>query len=140
MSERPLLVVVIVRDAGLRSSLAAQLGGMGVNLLTAEATNSRGFDRRLVRAPSILIIDEEEIAGDQGNWIEGQWLDRAWDKVVVLSYDCTVPANDGNWLVYVDKHSPAQALAELLSGWTGQEVKTPGCAAPWFEVQMLGSA
>jgi hypothetical protein len=140
VSERPLLVVVIVRDAGLRSSLAAQLGGMGVNLLTAEATNPGGFDRRLIRAPSILIIDEEEIAGDQGSWIEGQWLDRAWDRVVVLSDDAPVPVGDDNWLVYVDKHAPMRALSELLGRWTQQEHQANDGVAPWFEVQMLGSA
>lgn len=139
MAKRPMLVVVVVEDPGLRSALAAQLALSGINLLTAESFESDIIERRMIRQPSMLIIDEEGIEGDPGVWVERQWLDRAWERVVVLTVDMPAVADTTEWLVHLDRRWPAREIAGRVAEWADPaarsetpllrfEVETPGNA------------
>lgn len=138
VAQRPMLVVVVVQNPGLRSALAAQLVGSGVNLLTAASFDSDVVERRMIRQPSMLIIDETGIDGDPGAWIERQWLDRAWERIVVLTLDAPLIAAEGDWLIYLDKKASARTIADQVVTWAGAEQATP--PAGRFAIETPGNA
>lgn len=115
MPVRASLIVVIVRDAGLRSALAARLALSGITLLTARAY--RQVRRQRLAEPAVLLIDEAAMAGAEGDWVEALWLERRWARVIVLTMDGAVPASDRDWLRYVDRNSIAGSIDTLLAEW-----------------------
>ncbi|UZK67481.1 hypothetical protein [Sphingomonas sp. M1-B02] len=117
MAQLPMLVVLIVRDETLRSVLAGRLARAGINLLTADSGDERLFRRRMVRGPTMLVIDEAGIAGNPGQWIEAQWRKGSWRRIAVLTTVAPIPANDEDWLVYVDRDSATSELNALIDRW-----------------------
>jgi hypothetical protein len=107
-----MLVVAIVRDLALGSVLAAELASRGANLLSA--TCYAPIARRRLSEPAILIVDEAAMEGEQGDWIAALWQEQRWSRVVVLTIDAPLPASDRDWLVFADRASAAQTLAQLV--------------------------
>jgi hypothetical protein len=114
MPARAILVVVIVRDSALRSALAAHLALLGVQVLTAAGP---GEAWRRLGDSAILVIDEADMAGDRGEWIDALWDESCWQRIAVLTIDAPVSAEDRDWLLYVDKDSPADAIARIIGDW-----------------------
>ena len=139
VAKRPMLIVVVVQEPGLRSALAAQLAVIGVNLLTAASFDSDILERRMIRRPSMLIIDEAGIAGDPGTWIERQWLDRAWERIVVLTPNVPLITAEEDWLIYLDKRAAARTIADRAAAWAGAQQELPP-AGLRFAVEAFGNA
>src|SRR5882757_5812336 len=75
------LLVLIIRDHGLRSSLIGRLSLRGENLLTIERDPQDPELARLARPPAILIIDTE-ILGDR---LPALRQGSHWEAIVVLA-------------------------------------------------------
>jgi hypothetical protein len=121
MAAPAILVVVAVRDAGLRSALAAHLSLDGFELLTASGIGYGLLGSTMVRAPAILVIDETLIPCDPDRWIEKQRSLGDWRHLVVLTGAAPRPVDGGAWLVRIAGSNARKLLSELLAGWANDE-------------------
>ncbi len=112
MARPSFLLVVVVRDPSLRAALAGELGRTGIRLIVP-GSDPHG----LIRGPRVLLLDEGGLAGEAGQWIEAQWLAGRWRRVAVLTVDAPVPADDREWLVFVEHGSVADRLSGLIGEW-----------------------
>lgn len=118
MAARPLLVMLIVRDAGLRSALAARLSE-GFDLLTAARWESVA-GRRVVRPPSVLVIDAESIVDlDIDLLVERHGLAR----IVALSANAP-PTVDGR-LIHISSRGAIDSLSQLFTGLIDSDQSAP---------------
>lgn len=113
---KAVLVVLVIRDAGMRSMLTAQIAAAGAHLLTAEDA-AELLARRLVRRPSLLVLDEADIEGDPLRWLERQWSHGEWSQVAVLTVESPAPASAQEWLHYLPRAQAAASVAALLRDW-----------------------
>jgi hypothetical protein len=94
MAAQALLVVVVVRDTGLRSALAAHLSLDGHDLLTASNIGYGLLGSAMIRAPSIVVIEEALIPLDAERWIERQRAAGEWLRLGVLSDAAQSPGEE----------------------------------------------
>ena len=120
MAAQAILVVVAVRDAGLRSALAAHLSLDGFELLTASGIGYGLLGSKMVRSPSVLVIDEGLIPCDPDRWIESQRSVGGWQHLVILNGATPTPVNGGEWLVRIAARNARRLLSELLADWARQ--------------------
>ncbi|MEI9928428.1 MAG: hypothetical protein WDN44_12945 [Sphingomonas sp.] len=85
MPAKVVTIVGVIADSGLRSALAARVVSAGIDLLTASAY--RHLPVRPLRDPTLLVVDEAAIAGEESGWIEGIRDDPRWLRVIVLALD-----------------------------------------------------
>lgn len=121
MAALAILVVVVVRDAGLRSALAAHLSLEGYDLLTASGIGYGPLGSAMIREPSILVIDEALIPCDPDRWIEKQQALGGWRHLVVLTRSAPAPVDGADWLVRISQRNARKLLSELLTGWVKAE-------------------
>lgn len=111
------LLVLIVREAALRSTLVARLAMRGATVWTG-----RAFDEKRpasARAPAVLITDEESIEHHPGG-AAALSRDAQWRKVVVLTRGGE-PASEDARLFYLARGGAAPALTRLLEDWAAQD-------------------
>jgi hypothetical protein len=128
MAAQAILVVVVVREAGMRSALAAHLSLDGFELLSASNIGFGLLGSTMIREPSVLVIDEALIPCDAETWIEKQRSVGNWRHLVVVNGITPVPVDGASWLIRISHHNARQMLSELLRGWVNDESllgKTP---------------
>jgi hypothetical protein len=106
-----LLLVLVVRDVALRSTLVARLAMDGATVWTAQR-----FDEKLpasIRTP-VLVTDTESVEAHPGGAAVLR-DDARWRMVVVLTADAA-PAIDDARLLHVECSEAAAALTQLLAG------------------------
>lgn len=112
---REKLIVLVVRDDGLRAMLAGELASAGMNLVTASGCGCGcGCGERPAGRGDVLVIDERAIDGDREQWIEAQRLGGRWQRLVVLTSDSPAATGERDWLFHVERDSAAAWFAELL--------------------------
>lgn len=121
MAAQAILVVVVVRDAGLRSALAAHLSLAGLDLLTASSIGYGLLGSTMIREPSVLVIDEALIPCDAETWIEKQRSVGNWRHLVVVNGVTPVPVDGASWLIRISHRNARPMLSELLAGWVNDE-------------------
>lgn len=119
MATQAILVVVVVRDPGLRSALAARLSLDGFDLLTASGIGYGLLGSPLIRPPAVLVIDEALIPGDPDRWIETQRNIGEWRGLAVLTAAGQVPGDD--WCHRIAPRSARKAVSELLLRFANDE-------------------
>lgn len=112
----PLLVVLIIRNAGLRSSLSARLELAGVEVVSAAEFRDPALERRL-RARAVLVLDEEVVADEAGDWLAALRTEAQWSRIVVLVEAGDGPAGPDDRLVRIERRTAAAELARLLPQW-----------------------
>lgn len=103
MPDKELLLVLIVREAGPRSALAAKVAMAGVSAITAGALDDPQLDR--LRMPAVLIIDSALVGASE---IDQLLADPRWRRVILLGETAgegTPPS--------VERMSAARAVSEL---------------------------
>ena len=121
MAAQAILVVVVVRDAGLRSALAAHLSLDGLELPTASDIGYGLLGSAMIRPPSILLIDDSLIPCDSERWIENQRNLGDWRHLVVLTGAAPAAVDGSQWLVRIGQRNARNLISELLIGWVGDE-------------------
>ncbi|MDF7776568.1 hypothetical protein P1X14_15030 [Sphingomonas sp. AOB5] len=107
---------MIVRDAGLRSALVVRLSE-SFDLLTAARWDAGLAARALVRAPAVLVIDEQALVEDAFSWVELLAGDHGFARIVVITADA--PANPEPQLVMqVDRETAMAGLPQIFSDLT----------------------
>ncbi|MCW3847435.1 hypothetical protein OF829_09285 [Sphingomonas sp. LB-2] len=121
MAAQAILVVVVVRDSGLRSALAAHLSLDGLDLLTASGIGYGLLGSSMIREPSVLVIDEGVIPCDAERWIETQRSLGNWRHLVVVNGITPTPVNGAEWLIRISHRNSREILSELLADWVKDE-------------------
>ena len=114
MASETLLLVLILREAGLRSTLVARLSLAGADVLTADDFNDPRLARHKKR-PLVLIADEAAVDAHSGG-CDGLLEDPRWQRLVVLSPGAC-PASDDPRLVRMPRADAAKTIAKLLPEW-----------------------
>jgi hypothetical protein len=107
------LLVLAIREAGLRSALAAQLALSGANLITTEDVDNPALLRG-VRRPAVLVLDGAMAAERPTAWIETALEDLRWLQIVLLAggYAKAHPK-----LLCLEAKHAVRALAEKIPHW-----------------------
>ena len=111
MAARAVLVAVIIRDAGLRSALTAQLALQGVDLLTGASLAA--VARSKPGQPAILVVDERD-AEDERELLETLRLERNWQRILVLAGDAPRRASGHAELIHVGTNSLRAAITQAI--------------------------
>jgi hypothetical protein len=113
------LLVLIIREAGLRSMLAARLSLVGADLVTAMDIHDPAVQRN-VRGPAVLVLDEDAVAGRSAEWLDAVVAEPQWDHVVVLTGRSPAGAA-GDRLVFLERATAPATLAALVAQWRDAE-------------------
>lgn len=114
MVSETLLLIVIVRETGLRSTLAARLSLAGADLLSARDFRDARVGRYKKRA-LILITDQAAIDEHDGGW-DGLRADPRWLRLVVVSPRESAPSEDPR-LIHIQRANAVNRIARLLPEW-----------------------
>jgi len=113
---KSLLIVLLVRDAGVRSTMAARLSMHGVDVLTASEFHDPVMHR--TRGRAVLVTDEAIAAEDRAEWAEALQDEARWLRIVVLTAEPPEPSGPDDRLVFVQQQHAAAQLVALLPEWT----------------------
>jgi DNA-binding response OmpR family regulator len=106
------IILLVTRDAGLRSAIAAALGIAGIAIITVDDCSGGRVGVHLRRAAA-LIIDEELSHSDRKAWI-GDLRQRAHPaKLILLTSEPTGDWGDDD-IALVAKAQAAPAILDLL--------------------------
>ncbi|MDP5281223.1 hypothetical protein Q9Q95_20020 [Sphingomonas sp. DG1-23] len=110
------LVVVIVREAAVRSTLVARLAMSGANMCTAQH-----FDERhpaSLRGTAAMLITDRAAIDAHPDGAAALLCDPQWSRIVVLTHDAAATSEDPR-LLYLAP-GDAAALTRLVSDWRGE--------------------
>ena len=116
------LLVLIVGDAALRSTLTAQLSLAGYELITASKVQDPGL-QQAVRWRAALVMDGAAIASRSQEWIETLLVDW-WRVVVLVPEGADAPGPDARWQS-VDAAALPATLAALAEAWRADQSQDP---------------
>jgi hypothetical protein len=106
------LIVLIVRDGGLRSALIARLSLQGESLVTLDADPEDPKVHRIAPAPRILVIDKAVL----GERLATVVASNHWRGVIALSEDVE-EAEAGDPLCIVPRGQALAGVTEALGRW-----------------------
>jgi len=110
MSGINVLLVLVLREAALRSTLVARLAMGGATVWTAQR-----LDEKLpasIRTPAVLVTDAESVGAHPGGAVVLR-DDPRWRMVVVVTAD-VVPESPDARLVYIPHGDAMAALTRAL--------------------------
>ena len=110
MPGRAILVVVAVRDPGLRSLLAAELSVVGVELLTASHYLHVPAQ---AREPGIAVVDLSDMEPDPAMWLETLAAEKRWPRLAIVD-DRAAEVAAGRWPVRVSRREAPGILRHIL--------------------------
>lgn len=117
VSQSDVLLILVLREAGLRSTLSARLSFAGADVITAQGLHDPALTRG-ARRPAVLVLDEDAIASRSDEWLEALVGDPHWHEVVVLAATASLPpARAGGRLLYLDRATASTGLAAHLPRW-----------------------
>ena len=108
-----MLLVLAVQEAGLRSTLAAQLAMAGASLITAKDVDDPAVTRG-VRRPAVLVLDAETVTGKSEAWLADTLEDPRWHQVVALTPNPPAPHPK---LMHCAPGNAVSVLTEKLPQW-----------------------
>lgn len=116
------LCVLIIRDVGLRSSLAARLELSGADVVSAREFRDPALERGdTARGRAVLVLDEDVVADEPADWLGVLEDECYWSRIVVLVREPRAPAGSDDRLLYLDRRTASAELATLLPAWRARE-------------------
>lgn len=109
-----ILLAIIVRDAGLRSLLAARLSMAGVDLVTGESFATLKIPRRPKQ--SVVLIADQAAADAHEGGAAGLVADPRWRQVVLIA-DAEISLAGNPRMMRVRRAGALAAIAALLPDW-----------------------
>jgi hypothetical protein len=106
------LLVLIVEDVGLRSSLIARLSLAGESLVTLDGDPADPLLARIAPPPAILIIDAETV----GQRLEALSEGGRWNGIIVLASEGSEPTGTDQVRI-VDRRLALAGITETLASW-----------------------
>ena len=121
MPTNEVLLVVAMRELGMRSMLAGRLALIGADVMTAEDVDDPVLDRA-VRRRAVLIVEEAMVASHGTNWIETLLADPRWHCIVLLGSAAASPALGGDpRVIRLGLADAASTIAGLLPRWNAEQ-------------------
>lgn len=114
MPNKSALLIVVVRERGLRSALVARLSLAGADLVTLDDIDDPALER-VIRSPAVLVIDEALAAEHSDAWLESLLADPRWRSLVLLTVDPPSQTATDPRILRVAYSNAAAAIAELVS-------------------------
>ncbi|MEP9359827.1 hypothetical protein [Sphingomonas sp. KR3-1] len=111
MSPTVPLLVLVVREAGLRSTLVARLSMAGGDVVTVDNLDDPRVERWLAKRP-VLIVDDAALAGRHGGEAALRG-DPRWRAVAVVGGQ----AAEGAAIPRIAPADSASVLEAMLAGW-----------------------
>jgi hypothetical protein len=111
VSPRFPLLVLVAREAGLRSTLIARLSMAGADLVTIDNLDDPRVERWLAKSP-VLIIDEAALATRPGGEAALR-ADPRWCAIAVVGGAATDAAHPPR----IPRDDPASAIEAMLPDW-----------------------
>jgi hypothetical protein len=106
------LLVLIIEDVGLRSSLIARLSLAGESLVTLNGDPADPLLGRIAPPPAILIIDAETV----GQRLEALSEGGRWNGIILLTPGAAEPAGMDQVRI-VDRRLALAGITETLASW-----------------------
>jgi hypothetical protein len=116
---KTVLLVLAVREPGLRSILAAQLSLPGVDLVTAQDVDGPAL-RRSVRRPAVLVVDAATVEERSTEWLNALLAEPHWRCIMVVTRGISEPCGETR-LEYIDKSAVPKRICELLPVWLAED-------------------
>jgi hypothetical protein len=111
MAAWPVLVVVAIGDAVLRSALVRRLAMHGAEVLSVSGWNEALLRGPMIRPQSILIVDEA--ACEHAHSINREWEDGCWRRIVMLTASAS---DDGRKpLIQAERCAPEAVLSAVFA-------------------------
>lgn len=104
-----MLVILMVREAGLRSALAARLALSGIDVVSMEQVDAARIGRLGGSAP-VLVADFAATCAHPGG-LAALSVDPLWHRLVIIGAEEQVEAPH---LYHIPAEDPATAIAALL--------------------------
>lgn len=121
MPSNEVLLVLAMREPGLRSMLAGRLALAGANVVTAEDADDPVL-ARAVRRRAVLIVDDATSASHGDGWLATLLADARWHCVVLLGDEAASPALGGDpRMIRLRLADAATAIANLLPRWDAEQ-------------------
>lgn len=108
----PELIVLIMRDGGLRSALIARLSLQGESLLTLDTDPDGLLINRVAPSPRILVIDKAALGDRLQALVDGA----LWQGIIVID-DEAEQAVAGDRLRIVRRARALTGVVETLASW-----------------------
>ena len=105
------LIVLIVRDVGLRSALIARLSIEGESLVTLNGDPLNPVLDRIAPAPKILVIDTESLGDALQPLLDGE----QWECIVILADRAAAMAS--HRVRMIDRRDALVAVAREFAHW-----------------------
>lgn len=106
------LLVLIIEDVGLRSSLIARLSLAGESLVTLDGDPADPLLGRIAPPPAILIVDAETVGQQLEVLSEGE----RWNGIIVLAPEAGEMAGTDRVRI-VDRRLALAGITETLANW-----------------------
>jgi hypothetical protein len=114
MSAENANIVLIVKELGLRSTLAARLALHGASVMTAENFRDCAV-RRFDRKRTLLVLDQPAFDAESDSWVESLDAQHGWRGVLILSRQAERPADLDPRLSWARIDRAADALLAILN-------------------------
>ncbi len=108
------VILLVTRDAGLRSAIAAQLGVAGIAIITVDDCRGGRVSAHLRRAGT-LIVDDELSHADREGWMV-DLRQRAHPARLIVLTSAPIEDRGVDGVKLVSKIQAAPAILKLLRG------------------------
>ena len=115
MARSNVLLILVVREAGLRTTLAGRLSMTEADLVTARDVHDPSLARHLSRS-GVLILCEETVKSRPKEWLDAIVAEPGLRQVVVLGTPSATAAPHER-LAYVEPSVAPAAIAEMIPRW-----------------------
>jgi len=113
MSAENAQIILVIKEVGLRSTLAARLALIGASVTTAENFRDCAV-RRFDRESALLVLDWAAYEAEPDSWIQSLDQEKGWRRVLVLIGDSDPLEGLDPRVQWTRRHQAMEALLTLM--------------------------
>ena len=113
MSVENAQIILVVKELGLRSTLAARLALIGASVTTAENYRDCAV-RRFDRESTLLVLDQAAYEAEPDRWIQSLDEENGWRRLLMLTGEAGPPGALDSRIQWARRYQAVEALLALL--------------------------
>jgi len=113
MSAENAQIILVIKELGLRSTLAARLALIGASVTTAENFRDCAV-RRFDRETALLVLDRTAYEAEPDNWVRSLDAEHGWRRLLVLIGDADSPEELDTRVPWTRRSEAMDALLALM--------------------------
>jgi len=113
MSAENAQIILVIKELGLRSTLAARLALMGASVTTAENFRDCAV-RRFDRERALLVLDRAAYEAEPDSWNRSLDEEHGWRRLLVLIGDADPPVALDPRMQWTRRYQAMDALLTLM--------------------------